>query len=94
MLHTEHWREALDRRDQDDTLVPAKLPACARRQQQQQRPYRVEISPRNLLPHLITVFKRIPKDYQTLLFHSRVAWHSPMVPVGKKSLPAGLVGLT
>ena len=39
-LYVEHWREALDRGNLEDNLVPSRTPNCARCQQQQ-RPYRV-----------------------------------------------------
>ena len=40
-LTVEPWAEALDNSRLEDQLVPAKLPTCARCQQQQKRPYRV-----------------------------------------------------
>ena len=40
-LTVESWAEALDNSRLEDQLVPAKLPTCARCQQQQKRPYRV-----------------------------------------------------
>lgn len=73
VLHTESWQEAIDRGSREDTMVPVKLPDCARCQQQHKRPYRVG-----------EAAAKPPASFEACLQETPQDLSSPEVPLRKR----------